>query len=202
MAAGQHSTKSWTPGSRFDEAVQFAIDVHREDTRKGGDILYIGHLFGVCALVLEGGGSEDQAIAALLHDTAEDHGGREMLEQVRARFGKEVMDIVEACSDTLEDPKPAWRPRKEAYLQQLEVNPESVLLVSLADKLYNAWAITRDYELVGERLWESFSRGSDDQLWYYRTLRDIFQRRMPEKRMTQEFSGIVGEFEELAAAHG
>ena len=84
MAAGELLTKSWKPGTRFAEAAQFAIDVHREDTRKGSDVPYIGHLFGVCALVLEEGGSEDQALAALLHDTAEDHGGRKMLEQVQA----------------------------------------------------------------------------------------------------------------------
>jgi (p)ppGpp synthase/HD superfamily hydrolase len=205
MPAREPSPKSAKPGNRFDEAAQFAIDVHREDTRKGSDIPYVGHLFGVCALVLEEGGSEDQAIAALLHDTAEDHGGRQMLEQVQARFGKEVMDIVEACSDTLEEP--AWRPRKEAYLKRLEGDPESVLLVSLADKLYNARAITRDYEAIGEELWDRFStrdedeRGRNAQLWYYRSLRDVFRDRAPDLRMTQEFSDVVGELERLIASH-
>jgi (p)ppGpp synthase/HD superfamily hydrolase len=199
MPAGDSSKKSWKRSRRFDEAVPFAIEVHRDDTRKGSDIPYIGHLLGVCSLVIEEDGTEDQAIAALLHDTAEDHGGREMLEKIEARFGERVMKIVEACSDTLEDPKPDWRPRKEKYLKRLGEESEEVLLVSLADKLYNARAIVRDYRSVGDKLWDRFSKGRDEQLWYYRSLRETYRRRMPDARMTHELADVVGELARLSA---
>ena len=199
MPDAEPSTTSWKASKRFDEAVQFAIEVHRDDTRKGSGVAYVAHLFGVCSLVLEERGSEDQAIAALLHDAAEDHGGREMLDEIEGRFGREVMAIVEACSDTLEESKPAWHPRKEEYLRRLAEESEPALLVSLADKLYNARAIARDYRSVGDRLWERFSRGRDDQLRYYGSLREIFRRQKPSARMTHEFADVVDELDRLSA---
>jgi hypothetical protein len=99
----------------------YAAGLHAGQTRKGGEeIPYIGHLPGVCSLTLEAGGDEDQAIAALLHDAAEDQGGRETLEEIRRRFGDRVARIVEACTDTFETPKPDWRRRKERYVEHLE----------------------------------------------------------------------------------
>jgi (p)ppGpp synthase/HD superfamily hydrolase len=114
-------------------------------------------LLGVCALVVQDGGSEDEAIGALLHDAAEDAGGQARLDDIETRFGADVASIVKGCTDTLEDPKPAWRPRKEAYLARLPEKPTSVLRVSLADKLDNARAILLDYRVHGERLWERFN---------------------------------------------
>ena len=145
---------------RFEQALQFAAATHRTQVRKGSGIPYVGHLLGVCSLVIEDGGSEDEAIAALLHDAAEDQGGQPMLDEIRERFGDHVAGIVAACSDTIESPKPPWRARKEAYLEHLEHQPESVLRVSLADKLFNARAILRDYLVVGDELWSRFSRAA------------------------------------------
>jgi (p)ppGpp synthase/HD superfamily hydrolase len=189
-------------GRKFDRALQFAVEVHRYDPRKGTEVPYVAHVLGVCSLVLEEGGSEIQAIAALLHDTAEDHGGQKTLDKIQADFGPDVMKIVKACSDTLATRKPKWRPRKERYLKRLAREPESVLLVSLADKLYNARAITRDYRICGERLWKRFKTGRDDQLWYYRRLRDTFAQRLPSCRMTGELAAAIGQLEELIAARG
>lgn len=100
-------------GPRFAEALMYAFEAHADQARKGTDIPYVGHLLGVAALVIEDGGSEDEALAALLHDAVEEQGGEAMLEEIRRRFGGAVADMVEACSDTLETPKPAWRARKE-----------------------------------------------------------------------------------------
>ena len=143
--------------------------------------------------------SEDEAIAALLHDAAEDRGGERMLAEIRTRFGEHVADIVAACSDTFETPKPPWRERKQTYIDHLDGQPESVLRVSLADKLFNARAILRDYLLVGDDVWDRFKAGRDDQLWYYRELADRFSRLLPG-RMAVELAEVVGELERVTIA--
>ena len=114
---------------------------------------------------------------------------------IRDRYGAEVETIVRACSDTLVEPKPAWRTRKEQYLAHLEDQPRPVLIVSLADKLFNARAILRDYRAVGEQLWTRFTGDRDGQLWYYRSLSDIFSRLLPDVQMTSELAGAVTELE-------
>lgn len=162
---------------RLCDAFALALRLHGGQQRKGTSIPYIAHLMAVCAMVLEHGGDEDQAIAALLHDGPEDHGGRDTLELVRGRFGARVAGIVEACTDTFDDPKPAWRPRKEAYLQQLTQVDRDVLLVSLADKIHNLSSIVAHYREHGEKLWKRFAGKKEGTLWYYRSLRELFVNR-------------------------
>jgi (p)ppGpp synthase/HD superfamily hydrolase len=125
----------------------------------------------VAALVIEHGGGEDEAIAALLHDTIEDqnHDGT-VPREIGARFGPKVLELVEACSDSRGPDKPDWRPRKEAYLAHLRSAPANVRLIAAADKLHNARAILADYRRMGDDLWERFTAGRDEQLWYYRGL--------------------------------
>jgi GTP pyrophosphokinase len=186
-------------GERFEEALRFAAAAHRSQARKGSGIPYVGHLLGVCSLVIEDGGDEDEAIAALLHDAPEDQGGEPMLDEIRRRFGDSVAAIVAACSDTFESPKPPWRARKESYLEHLDDQPESVLRVSLADKLFNARAILRDYLVVGDELWDRFQAGSNGQLWYYRKLADRFVTLLPG-RMAGELVAVVDELERAVDA--
>ncbi len=183
-------------GPRFERAVALALGVHRTQPRKGTRIPYVAHLLGVASLVLEDGGSEDEAIAALLHDAVEDGGGAPMLEQIRTTFGTEVADIVSGTSDTDEDPKPPWRERKERYIAHLRDAEPSVIRVSLADKLHNARAITRDLSTHGEELWRRFKPESD-QLWYYRTLATVF-RDISKSPMAAELEREVDEIERLA----
>lgn len=189
--------------SRFDAAVSFAREKHIVQVRKGTQIPYLAHLIAVAAIVLEGGGSEDHAIAALLHDVAEDQGGEEALAEIRVRFGDEVEEIVRSCSDTFAEAKPPWRARKEAYLAHLEdpATTEGALLVSLADKLHNAHAIVFDLRTEGEALWSRFSspNGGADQLWYYRSLADAFTRRRPGA-LAEELDRTVTEMERLSGA--
>ena len=191
-------TASPSLSARFVDALAYAADIHLSQTRKGSGVPYIGHLLGVCSLVLEEGGNEDEAIAALLHDAGEDQGGEARLTDIRERYGTEVESIVRACSDTLLEQKPEWRTRKEEYLEHLEHQPRSVLLVSLADKLFNARAILRDYLAVGEELWKRFTGDRDGQLWYYRSLSDVFTRRLPDVQMTAELDEAVSALERQA----
>ena len=164
---------------RFDDALAFAARLHRAQTRKGTSIPYVSHLMAVSGLVLEHGGGEDEAIAGLLHDAAEDQGGHETLEQVRARFGDRVAAIVADCTDAWVEPKPPWRERKEAYVAGLPAKPAASLLVSLADKTHNARCILADYRLIGEALWPRFTGGRAGTLWYYRALAEAFARLRP-----------------------
>lgn len=183
---------------KFFEALEYARDLHVDDRRKGTQIPYLAHLVSVAMLVVEEGGHETEAIGALLHDTAEDHGGRATLEEVARRFGAEVAAIVEACSDTLEaDPraKRPWRKRKEDYLAHLASEPnEGALRVSNADKVHNARAILADHRTMGDELWQRFStRRAEDQLWYYEELSKILTERRPGRPLARELAETVAE---------
>ena len=164
--------------ARFTDALTYAAHLHNTQVRKGGgDIPYIGHLLSVTALVIEAGGTETQAIAALLHDAAEDRGGADTLAEIESRFGRDVATIVDECSDTLIEPKPDWRPRKERYIARLDnVSPETIL-ISLADKLDNARATLRDLRNDGPSVWERFSqKNPGDHVWYYTALAEKYER--------------------------
>lgn len=165
--------------ARFTEALEYARAHHSEDLRKGTEIPYLAHLLAVCAIVLENGGGETEAIGALLHDVVEDGGGLPALHQIGERFGGDVAAIVEGCSDTTAEVKEDWRLRKGRYLTHLESAPPATLLVSAADKLHNARSILGDLREHGDGLWERFNRGPREQLWYYGALRDVFVRRLP-----------------------
>jgi (p)ppGpp synthase/HD superfamily hydrolase len=188
---------------RFGQALEYAFELHQRQRRKGSQTPYIAHPLGVCALVLEDGGDEDEAIAALLHDAAEDQGGLKTLEEIRRRFGEHVAAIVDGCTDTYETPKPAWRLRKETYLEHLRTASSAVLRVSLADKLHNARAILTDLYCQGEDLWGRFNGGKAGSLWYYRSLAQIFKelkRSQPGKMpMAALLDDTVCEIERLSA---
>jgi (p)ppGpp synthase/HD superfamily hydrolase len=194
---GSFGAKKIKLGPRFLRAFAFAAEKHKAQTRKASTIPYIAHLMGVASLVLEAGGDEDLAIAALLHDVVEDCGGAPMLKEVRRRFGRRVAKVVDGCTDADTDPKPPWRDRKEKYLRHLMTTDADTQLVSAADKLNNIRSILSDYRSVGESVWSRFNGGRDGTLWYYRTLRDIF-RRHKQNRITRDFELAVGELDALA----
>jgi GTP pyrophosphokinase len=175
--------------SRFEGALILATRLHTNQVRKGARIPYVAHLLAVTALVLEDGGDEDQAIAALLHDAVEDQGGIEILDEIRRRFGERVAHIVEGCSDSFESPKPPWRERKVDYLRHLDEADIDILRVSLADKLHNACSILRGLQQHGDVIWERFKGGKEGTLWYYRSLVAIFHE--------NDFSPMVGELQRV-----
>jgi (p)ppGpp synthase/HD superfamily hydrolase len=155
---------------RFTEAVAFAAELHATQLRKGTPVPYLAHLLAVCSLVLEDGGDEDQAIAALLHDAVEDQGGPPTLAEIRRRFGDRVAMIVEGCTDADTIPKPPWQTRKEQYIARLTHEPAEVLRVSVADKLHNARSMVADLRRDGNTMWSKFNSTRDQNLWYYRSL--------------------------------
>lgn len=159
---------------RFEDALVYATRLHSTQYRKGTRVPYISHLLAVSSLVMEAGGSEDEAISALLHDCPEDQGGLARLQEITDLYGEAVGAIVAACSDTFEEKKPAWKQRKQDYLDHLREASSSTRLVSCADKLHNARAILTDYRDQGEKLWGRFNADRDDILWYYTELARIF----------------------------
>jgi (p)ppGpp synthase/HD superfamily hydrolase len=166
-------------GQRYADAVLLASELHAEQLRKGTSIPYVAHLLGVSSLVIQFGGTEDEAIAALLHDAVEDQGGPKARDLIRERFGETVAVIVDGCTDDAPPPgvpKKPWRERKEAYIEHAtaERNP-SVIMVAAADKIYNANAIKLDLELVGEVVWDRFNASKNDILWYYASLLQAFR---------------------------
>jgi (p)ppGpp synthase/HD superfamily hydrolase len=187
--------------SRFLDAVELATEVHGDQRRKGTEIPFLAHLLVVTGLVLEDGGDEDEAVAALLHDTVEDGGGRAMLARIAESFGDRVATIVAACSDTL-DPgrEERWIVRKRRYLAHLpDVEDDGVLRVSLADKVHNARSIVRDYREEGNALWARFTdKTVQEQLWYYAALLAFFEERRPGP-LTEDLRRAVEELDLLVS---
>ncbi|MBU2600803.1 MAG: HD domain-containing protein [Actinobacteria bacterium] len=199
--------------ARFASALELARRAHDGQLRKGTRIPYLSHPLAVAALVLEHGADEDEAIAALLHDVVEDGGGRDALDAIRAEFGDRVADIVLGCSDHVAEPgevdrpKAEWRARKDAYLEHFLTADRSVLLVAAADKLHNARSIRDDYEVHGSLLWQRFTAGPADVLWYFRSLVAVLQESVEDQapgatpdptgyaRLVLELRRVVGEID-------
>ena len=183
---------------RFDRALLYATYVHGGQMRKGTTIPYVAHLLAVAATVLEYGGSEDMAIAGLLHDAVEDQGGEPRLADIRNRFGDRVADIVRSCSDSVVNTaagqkKEAWRVRKLDYIEHLKTVDRETLLVALSDKVHNARSILRDLRKpeVGTAVFSRFgNRPKEDTLWYYRELANAFQQLLPGQ-LAEELMEIV-----------
>lgn len=184
-------------GKRFDDALLHALRLHRKQQRKGNNVPYAAHLLGTAGLVLDFGGDEAQAMAALLHDAAEDHGGRPRLAKIRKRFGADVARMVEDCTDTFEKEKPEWRPRKEAYIASLPGKRTRSLLVSAADKLDNARAIVAHLRAHGVGTLDRFS-GKRDTVWYFQELVDVFGK-LGVGPVADELAVAVKEMAALAA---
>jgi len=190
-------------GNRFHNAFVLASILHGNQRRKGSGTPYIAHLMAVCSLVLEAGGSEDHAIAALLHDSVEDQGGAPMLNVIREKFGAEVAAIVAGCTDTDEQHKPSWRPRKERFLARVPDMPYDVRLVVAADKLHNVRSILSDYRQHGEELWPRFTGNKQGTLWYYATMTRLLMENLDSgetqlRSMTEELQRTVAELMGLA----
>ena len=188
---------------QYEQALAFAAWLHEKQTRKGSGVPYISHLLAVSGLVIENGGSEDEAIAALLHDAIEDQsqrfGGADNLRTILYdRFGEIVLGIVEGCTDADTTPKPPWRARKEAYIARLVNVDNSVLLVSACDKLHNARTLLTDLRERGDDLWVRFNAGKEGTLWYYRSMVETLRSADAPFRIVNELDEIVQEIERTA----
>ena len=194
--ASNPKLKSMKLGPRFVRAFEFAAHKHAGQTRKGTTVPYLAHVMGVASLVLEYGGDEDLAIAALLHDVVEDCGGAPVLKEIRRKFGPRVARIVDGCTDSDTVPKPPWLERKQGYIRHLRNAGGETRLVSAADKLYNVRSIITAYREVGGKVWDRFTTGREGCLWYYRALLNEFARRRPT-RLIADLRLAVEELETL-----
>ncbi len=190
----ENSLKPPALGPRLQRAFRYAAEKHAGQTRKQSAVPYLSHLMAVASLVLEAGGDEDMAIAALLHDVVEDCGGMPRLREVRKMFGPRVAKIVEGCTDSFGEPKAEWVERKKDYLREVKHADAETRLVSASDKLHNVRTILTDYRQHGDVIWTRFSGKKDGTLWYYRALSDEYQRRGPN-RITRELAIAVAELE-------
>jgi (p)ppGpp synthase/HD superfamily hydrolase len=176
--------------TRFETALVYAAQLHSHQVRKGSGVPYISHLLSVAALVLEDGGDEDEAIAALLHDAIEDQGGAKTREEIRQRFGEKVVNIVDGCSEDETLPKPPWKERKLNYLEKIRLASSEIRRVALADKLHNARSIVADWEREGEKVWQRFKGGKEGTLWFYRSFLEIYQQKVSNS-FTQELERLI-----------
>ena len=191
------------PSERYIKAVKYASKLHRGHSRKGTRLPYLCHLLAVSASVLEAGGDEDLAIAALLHDGPEDHGGQATLDAITAKFGPRVGSIVEGCSDSLvENPaeKAPWRERKEAYIEHLAHAADDVLIVVAADKLHNTRAIVTDLDCIGVAALARFNAPTHDDIrWFYRGVLDALLQRNVSPTLTKPLTRAVEDLESYLA---
>jgi (p)ppGpp synthase/HD superfamily hydrolase len=188
-----------TLGPKFEEALLFAVRTHDGDVRKDTEIPYVSHLLGVCALVLENGGDEDEAIAALLHDTLEDHPEKVTASDLASRFGARVADLVVQCTDTPPDyrggPKADWHERKAAYVERIREETYPLCRVALADKLHNIRSIVLDHRRFGDEIWSRFKGTREDQLRYHRALVEAFREAGAPDYLVDELDSLVRELE-------
>ena len=188
---------------RFQEALTYASALHSAQLRKGTNVPYIAHLVAVCSLVLEDGGDEDQAIAALLHDAIEDQPrDGKTVREIQRKFGDEVLAIVEACTDAMSHPKRPWIERKKEYVARARTHLPEARRVSVADKLHNTRSILTDFRQMGDAVWDRFSATREDVLWYYRSLVEAYSDG-ERNRLLDELDLVVSELERLVGVrHG
>ncbi len=192
---------------KFATALVYATRLHATQTRKISGVPYISHLLSVAALVLEAGGNEQEAIAALLHDTIEDQGGNQTRGEIREIFGDGVVEIIDGCTECDTLPKPPWKERKLKYLENIRHGSPSVRLISIADKLHNARSLladARQYQTTQKSIWSEFKAGKEGTLWFYRELLQIYQSFSTENDgeyrtnlLVEDFSQVVDELEKL-----
>jgi len=185
-------------GSRFESAIAMAMRLHSTQVRKGNGSPYIGHLLAVTSLVVENGGTEDEAIAAILHDAVEDQGGHSALHEIRSEFGNKVANVVAECTDTFEAQKSPWRKRKEDYIATIPSKSASARLVSIADTIHNAQSLLNDFSATGHELWERFNGGRNGTLWYYRTLAEAFEKTGPQQ-LAMQLRSLIGQLDDTLA---
>ena len=183
--------------SLYESAMIFAVQSHNGQVRKGTCICYVTHPLAVAEIVRENGGSKKQIAGALLHDVVEDGDGLKTLSEIRELFGKAVSNIVLACSDSTEKPKPEWWERKKRYIAHIAEMYPAAILVSLADKVHNANAIEMDLGLEGLSIFERFTTGQEGTLWYYRELVGAFKKRGLHMKLVGELDRSVTRIESL-----
>lgn len=186
-------------GPRFYDAVAYVGALHGRQLRKGTSIPYVSHLLAVAAIVLEHGGDEAQAVAAILHDAVEDQPrDGKTAQEIRDRYGARILQLVLGLSDATTHPKPPWRERKERYVAHIRTGSPDELLISAADKLHNVRSICADLRRIGDDVWDRFHASKDDVLWYYNALIPAYRAAGFRTFIVDELERAVREMERLA----
>lgn len=181
----------------YERALLFGLRAHAEQFRKGNRAPYFSHPMSVSSFVMEYGGNEEQAIAALLHDTIEDC--EVTAEELRNEFGPKVAQLVEECTEPLSEKSThTWEERKDAYLEQVRKASDEAILIILCDKYHNLHSLWRDLEYRGEAAWRIFRESPDKLAWYYAELEKLFAAR--ECFHQKRASGLVNTYADLRAA--
>lgn len=184
---------SVTLTGRYAKAISYANKHHKKQARKKTRIPYMSHCLAVSSLVLEAGGDEDQSIAGLLHDVAEDCGGEPRLVEIYNLFGRRVENIVRGCSDSLkksQEDKAPWKERKIEHLEKLKYSNQDILLVTGADKTHNARAIVTDLQIIGDDIWNRFNAPKSDIIWYYESVLGILTSREVSTFITSQLQSL------------
>ena len=193
--------KQYSITPRLYEALQLTIDLFGHDARKSSPVPALSHLLSVCAMVQFDGGDEDEAIAALLHDTLEDKPQFITREEIQKRFGARVLEIIEVSTDTPQDyqggPKPPWRERKQGYLDHVRKTDPALLRVTIADKVDNVRAILADHQRIGGELWQRFNAGQADQAWNYQEAVKAYEQAGFQSPLLKELKRFVTELSAL-----
>jgi (p)ppGpp synthase/HD superfamily hydrolase len=196
--ASRRAGREPTLSPKFIRALGYAARLHANQIRKRTERPYIGHLLGVASIVIEYGGDEEMAIAALLHDAVEDQGGLPRLREIGRKFGRRVAEIVDGCTDAYSEPKPPWLERKRAYIARVTKESDEVRLVSAADKLSNARETLHDLRVHGEGIFERFAGKKEGTQWYYRALITAF-RAAGNNPLVDELDRVVSELEAMTS---
>lgn len=191
-----NQTNKMVFSDRFTEALVYATQLHRHQVRKCSNVPYISHLLSVTALVLEDGGSENEAIAALLHDAIEDQGGDKTRQEIKTKFGDKVAEIVEGCTESDAIPKPPWKERKLATIKKLRYASPEVRRVTLADKVHNARSILGDWYRMGNSVWDRFKTGKSGTLWYFKSIAEV-DRQLGSTPLGEELTRAIAQLESL-----
>jgi (p)ppGpp synthase/HD superfamily hydrolase len=186
---------------RLYEALRYTFELFGRDTRKGSTVPVMAHLLSVCAIVQQDGGSEDEAIAALLHDALEDKPGEASEDNIREQFGVSVARMVRIATDTPPEwfggPKPAWKKRKQDYIGRVAKEPSDLLRPTVADKIDNVRAILADHQRIGDELWTRFKAGKEDQQWYYSSCCDAYEMAGASPELVRQLRVLVNELDRI-----
>jgi hypothetical protein len=180
---------------RLAEAFGLALELHAHQLRKSTKTPFLAHLMSVASLVIEDGGNEDEAIAALLHDAVEDAGGKTALARIRTGFGDSVAALVDEVTETDLSPKPPWRERKEHYLAHLEDASMGALRIAAADKLHNLRSLVLDLHRLGPSILTNFNAPPDEQIWFFGECRKVLERRLPGCIHLGEYHVLLSDLE-------
>jgi (p)ppGpp synthase/HD superfamily hydrolase len=185
---------------RLAQAFNLALEMHSRQLRKSTKTPFLAHLMAVASLVMEDGGNEDQSIAALLHDSVEDAGGKVALKRIQAAFGDRVASLVSEVSETDMDPKPPWKERKDLYLAHMEQDSLGALRIAAADKLHNLRSLVRDLHRLGPGILANFNASPQDQIWFFAACLEALSRRHPECIHLDEYQVLLQDLESMSPA--